>query len=128
MIDEDAFEFIFGNGNALNVKLPTLEECMDFFNSNKKDEEKSAYLLYVLILFDQSRKYPTAKETLKRFLKSNVGSGSKEELLKYLIENFYMNATFITEVGRILGTGHNSEIYPNNSSEFISSVLRELIV
>ncbi|MBI2106532.1 hypothetical protein HYT57_00975 [Candidatus Woesearchaeota archaeon] len=75
-----------------NIKIPDVKEFVEYCNSNEADEEKSVQLLFTLIILDKKRKYQTAKNLLKAFLKSDISVQSKKEIAEFIINGYYFGS------------------------------------
>ena len=122
-VDNMFKEIFFSPGHDFynNAKIPTIEEFIEYCNSNRTYEEKATQLLFNLIILDKRKKYPTAKEMLKAFLQSNINKTSKKEIINFILNDNYMNPVFREEFG-------NERVHQRikKYSKFMSKVTKNL--
>ncbi len=105
----------------MKYNILSLEKAKELFNSSKSDKLKASSLFKSLILLDNLRKFPTAKEITLEFLNSNVKKEIKVEVANYILKENYISPLLSEEFPPIKIIDHSPFI-----REVISSLDREL--
>jgi len=93
--DEEEFD-----DSTVNYNIPPTDKIKVFFNSQKQDKIKSAYLIKNIIFLDKLHKFPTAKEITLAFFNSNVKKELKIEVANYLLNEMYVSHSLLEMLGK----------------------------